>query len=162
MGSIQSLKCRECGKEYAPQFRYICEECFGPLDVIYNFSFNLKRTTFSSRDVKTYWRYFELLPIANKSNIVDLSAGFTPLQKASGLGKQIGGMKNLFIKNDSVNPTFSFKDRPAGVAVSRAKETKLKAVGCASTGNLASATAATMLQKQNCLVIFFHHLTLKR
>src|SRR4051794_17620790 len=142
MGSIQSLKCRECGKEYSPQFRYICEECFGPLDVIYNFSFNVKRNTFSSRDVKTYWRYFELLPIADKSNIVDLSAGFTPLQKASGLGKQIGGIKNLFIKNDSVNPTFSFKDRPAGVAVSKAKEMNLPAVGCASTGNLASATAA--------------------
>jgi threonine synthase len=58
--------------------------------------------------VKTYWRYFELLPIADKSNIVDLSAGFTPLQKADGLAKQIGELKNLFIKNDSVNPTFSF------------------------------------------------------
>ena len=142
MGSIRSLKCRECSKEYAPQFKYICEECFGPLDVVYNFSLNINKNTFSSRDVKTYWRYFELLPIADKSNIVDLSAGFTPLQKADGLAKQIGELKNLFIKNDSVNPTFSFKDRPAGVAVSRAKETKLKAVGCASTGNLASATAA--------------------
>src|SRR5918999_2164685 len=142
MGSIRSLKCRECSKEYAPQFKYICEECFGPLDVVYNFSWNINKNTFSSRDVKTYWRYFELLPIADKSNIVDLSAGFTPLQKAGGLAKQIGELKNLFIKNDSVNPTFSFKDRPAGVAVSRAKETKLKAVGCASTGNLASATAA--------------------
>src|SRR5215217_2562968 len=142
MGSIRSLKCRECSKEYAPQFKYICEECFGPLDVVYNFPLNINRKTFSLRDVKTYWRYFELLPIADKSNIVDLSAGFTPLQKAGGLAKQIGELKNLFIKNDSVNPTFSFKDRPAGVAVSRAKETKLKAVGCASTGNLASATAA--------------------
>src|SRR5215212_5160920 len=142
MGSIQSLKCRECGKEYSPQFRYICEECFGTMDVIYNFFLHVPSPLLLSRDVQTYWRYFELLPIADKSNIVDLGAGFTPLQKASGLGKQIGGIKNLFIKNDSVNPTFSFKDRPAGVAVSRAKETKLKAVGCASTGNLASATAA--------------------
>jgi threonine synthase len=90
---------------------------------------------------KTYWRYFELLPIVDKHNIVNINAGFTPLQNAEDLGKQIG-LDNLFIKNDSVNPTFSFKDRPAGVAVSRAKETKLKAVGCASTGNLASATAA--------------------
>ncbi|MGI0005660.1 MAG: threonine synthase, partial [Nitrososphaera sp.] len=64
-----------------------------------------------------------------------------PLQYADNLGQRLG-LKNLFVKNDSVNPTFSFKDRPAGVAVSRAKETKLKAVGCASTGNLASATAA--------------------
>ncbi|HET7284990.1 MAG TPA: threonine synthase [Nitrososphaeraceae archaeon] len=141
MGIIQSLKCRECGKEYEPQFRYICEECFGPLDVIYNTS-NIRKDTFASRQDKTYWRYFELLPIADKGNIVNLNAGFTPLQHANRLGKEIGGLKNLYIKNDSVNPTFSFKDRPAGVAVSRAKEIKLKAVGCASTGNLASATAA--------------------
>ena len=141
MGIIQSLKCRECGKEYEPQFRYICEECFGPLDVIYDTS-NVRKDIFVSRQDKTYWRYFELLPIADKGNIVNLNAGFTPLQHANRLGKELGGLKNLYIKNDSVNPTFSFKDRPAGVAVSRAKEIKLKAVGCASTGNLASATAA--------------------
>ena len=141
MGIIQSLKCRECGKKSEPQFRYICEECFGPLDVIYDTS-NVRKDIFVSRQDKTYWRYFELLPIADKGNIVNLNAGFTPLQHANRLGKEIGGLKNLYIKNDSVNPTFSFKDRPAGVAVSRAKEIKLKAVGCASTGNLASATAA--------------------
>jgi threonine synthase len=141
MGIIQSLKCRECGKEYEPQFRYICEECFGPLDVIYDTS-NVRKDIFVSRQDKTYWRYFELLPVADKGNIVNLNAGFTPLQHANRLGKEIGGLKNLYIKNDSVNPTFSFKDRPAGVAVSRAKEINLKAVGCASTGNLASATAA--------------------
>lgn len=142
MGKVYSLKCRECGKEYEAQFRYVCEECFGPLDVIYEFHSNIKRETFTSRKEKTYWRYFELLPIANKNNIVNLHAGLTPLQKADRLAKEIGGLKDLFIKNDSVNPTFSFKDRPAGIAVSRAKETRLKAVGCASTGNLASATAA--------------------
>lgn len=141
MGIIRSLTCRECGAEYKPQFRYVCEECFGPLDIIYDIPDNLNRQTFSSRVEKTYWRYFELLPILDKSCIVNINAGFTPLQNAEDLGKQIG-LDNLFIKNDSVNPTFSFKDRPAGVAVSRAKETKLKAVGCASTGNLASATAA--------------------
>jgi threonine synthase len=139
MGSISSLKCRECGREYEPQFRYVCEECFGPLDVLYK-DVSVNRNTFEARE-KTYWRYFELLPIADKSNIVSLNAGLTPLQNADKLGTRLG-LKNLFVKNDSVNPTFSFKDRPAGVAVSRAKETKLKAVGCASTGNLASATAA--------------------
>src|ERR671922_1750979 len=142
MGDVRALKCRECGKEYEPQFRYICEECFGPLDVQYKFLSNINRDTFSSRKEKSYWRYFEMLPIENKNNIVNLHAGLTPLQKADRLAKEIGGLKNLFIKNDSVNPTFSFKDRPAGIAVSRAKETKLKAVGCASTGNLAAATAA--------------------
>jgi len=142
MGEVHALKCRECGLEYEPQFRYICEECFGPLDVQYEFPSNISRETFSSRKERSYWRYFEMLPIANKNNIVNLQAGLTPLQKADRLAKEMGGLKNLFIKNDSVNPTFSFKDRPAGIAVSRAKETKLKAVGCASTGNLASATAA--------------------
>ena len=132
MGSIKSLKCRECLKEYEPQFRYICEDCFGPLDVTYN-ELSISRHTFESRE-KTYWRYFELLPIANKSNIVNLNAGLTPLQYADSWATDLGS--SCDIKNDSVNPTFSFKDRPAGVAVSRAKETRLKAVGCASTGNL--------------------------
>src|SRR5919202_1656385 len=142
MGTIQSLRCRECGAEYEARFIYVCEECFGPLDVIYNLPSNIKKSTFESRHEKTYWRYFELLPIAHKGNIIDLNAGFTPLQYADILGKEMGGLKNLFIKNDSVNPTFSFKDGPAGVAVSKAREMGLKAVGCASTGNLASATAA--------------------
>jgi threonine synthase len=139
MGSIRSLKCRECGKEYEPQFRYVCEECFGPLDVLYK-DVKVDRHTFELRE-KNYWRYFELLPIADRSSVVSLNAGLTPLQHADKLGGRLG-LKSLYVKNDSVNPTFSFKDRPAGVAVSRAKETKLKAVGCASTGNLASATAA--------------------
>ena len=142
MGIIRCLKCRECNKEYGTQFRYICEECFGPLDIIYDLPSSLNRASFMSRQTKNYWRYFELLPIANRNNIVSLDTGFTPLQHANRIGKTLGGLRNLFIKNDSVNPTFSFKDRPAGIAVSRAKEIKLKAVGCASTGNLASATAA--------------------
>jgi threonine synthase len=141
MGIIQSLICRECKKEYKPQFRYICEDCFGPLDVKYIYPTNIKRELFESRTEKTYWRYFELLPIKDKNNIVSINSGFTPLQKSTNLSTDLR-LKSLYIKNDSVNPTFSFKDRPAGVAVSRAKEINLKAVGCASTGNLASATAA--------------------
>ena len=141
MGIIQSLICRECKKEYKPQFRYICEDCFGPLDVNYIYPNNIKRELFESRKEKTYWRYFELLPIRDKNNIISINSGFTPLQKSTNLSIDLQ-LKSLYIKNDSVNPTFSFKDRPAGVAVSRAKEINLKAVGCASTGNLASATAA--------------------
>jgi len=133
------LQCRECKKEYDSTFKYICDECFGPLDVHYNFP-SLTKNTFVNRE-QTYWRYFELLPITDKSNIVSINAGMTPLVKAEKLGKEIG-LNNLYIKNDSVNPTFSFKDRPAGVAVSKAKEFGLASVGCASTGNLASATAA--------------------
>ncbi len=139
MAKIKSLQCRECKKEYTPTFRYICEECFGPLDVRYDFP-KVTKNTFANRE-HTYWRYHEMLPIESKSNIVSIGAGLTPLIKADKLGEQLG-LNNLYIKNDSVNPTFSFKDRPAGVAVSKAKEFGLSAVGCASTGNLASATAA--------------------
>ena len=117
MGIIQSLICRECKKEYKPQFRYICEDCFGPLDVKYIYPTNIKRELFESRTEKTYWRYFELLPIKDKNNIVSINSGFTPLQKSTNLSTDLR-LKSLYIKNDSVNPTFSFKDRPAGVAVS--------------------------------------------
>jgi len=134
-----SLQCRECKKEYESTFKYICDDCFGPLDVHYDFP-SVSKNTFTNRE-KTYWRYFELLPIEHKSNIVSIDAGMTPLIKADKLGEKLG-LKNLYIKNDSVNPTFSFKDRPAGIAVSKAKEFGMSAVGCASTGNLASATAA--------------------
>jgi len=139
LAKIKSLQCRECKKEYTPTFRYICEECFGPLDVQYDFP-QVNKNTFANRE-HTYWRYHELLPIESKSNIVSIGAGLTPLIKADKLGEKLG-LNNLYIKNDSVNPTFSFKDRPAGVAISKAKEFGLSAVGCASTGNLASATAA--------------------
>jgi len=133
------LRCRECKKEYDSTFKYICDECFGPLDVHYHFP-PITKDIFVNRE-QTYWRYFELLPIIDKSNIVSINAGMTPLVRAEQLGKEIG-LNNLYIKNDSVNPTFSFKDRPAGVAISKAKEFGLDSVGCASTGNLASATAA--------------------
>ncbi|TLX94275.1 MAG: threonine synthase [Thaumarchaeota archaeon] len=139
LGKIKFLQCRECKKEYSPRFKYVCDECFGPLDVCYDFP-TVNKNTFSNRE-HTYWRYYELLPIESKSNIISIGAGMTPLIKADKLGEKLG-LNNLYIKNDSVNPTFSFKDRPAGVAVSKAKEFGLSAVGCASTGNLASATAA--------------------
>jgi len=133
------LQCRECHKQYDSTFKYICDDCFGPLDVHYEFP-EITKESFNGRE-QTYWRYFELLPIVDKSNIISINAGMTPLVKAEKLGKELG-LNNLYVKNDSVNPTFSFKDRPAGVAISKAKEFGLKSVGCASTGNLASATAA--------------------
>ena len=134
------LACRECGRRAAPEFRYVCSECFGPLDVAYEDVPSLSPGTFDGRP-QTYWRYFELLPLEDRSNIVDIGAGMTPLIRAERLGKELG-LSNLYVKNDSVNPTFSFKDRPAGVAVSKSMELGLSSVGCASTGNLASATAA--------------------
>ena len=133
------LVCRECGAVHEPTFRYVCDECFGPLDVRYPDA-SVSRSAIASR-AQTYWRYRELLPILDEKNIVDIGAGMTPLTHAERLGAELG-LERLYIKNDSVNPTFSFKDRPAGVAVSKSRELGLPAVGCASTGNLASATAA--------------------
>ncbi|MBI4258651.1 MAG: threonine synthase [Thaumarchaeota archaeon] len=141
MGQIGGLRCRECSKEYDPSLRYVCEECFGPLDVFYDYdAIKVTPETFAPRD-KTMWRYFELLPLSSLSSVVNLWQGFTPLHRSKRLAAKLG-LRELYLKNDSVNPTFSFKDRPAGVGVSRALELELKAIGCASTGNLAAATAA--------------------
>ena len=138
---VKSLQCRICKKEFQAELNYVCDECFGPLDVIYNFDeINLTKNIISERE-KNLWRYNELLPIENKKNIVDIGAGYTPLHKAKKLAEKIG-IKELYIKNDTVNPSFSFKDRPASVAVSKCQELGLWAVGSPSTGNLASATAA--------------------
>ena len=97
------LQCRECIKEYDSTFEYICEDCVGPLDVKSKFT-PLNKETFVNRE-HTYWRYFELLPIQDKSNIVSLEAGMTPLIHAKKLGEKLG-LSKLYIKNDSVNPTF--------------------------------------------------------
>jgi threonine synthase len=138
---IKTLKCRECGAEYPPVKIHACENCFGPLEVEYRLDeIQLDRKQLSSRP-SSLWRYSELLPVSDKSKIVDLGAGFTRLIEAKRLAEALG-IKKLWIKDDTVNPTGSFKDRPATVAVSKARELQYDAVGCASTGNLAGATAA--------------------
>jgi threonine synthase len=119
----------------------ICEECFGPLEVVYDYE-NIKEAV--SRGTieegpPTLWRYQGLLPV--KGQPVDLGAGFTPLVRADNLAGELG-LKELYIKNDSLNPTFSFKDRVVSVAVSKALEFSFSTIGCASTGNLASSVAA--------------------
>lgn len=140
-GYIKALKCRECGREYPPIRIYACEDCFGPLEVVYNLdSIELDKNSFEERP-NTLWRYHELLPIEDKAKVVDLGAGFTGLRECRKLSKELG-LRKLRIKDDTVNPTGSFKDRPATVAVTKALEFGFKAVGCASTGNLAAATAA--------------------
>jgi len=109
--------------------------------VVYDIgAINLSRESFKNR-LKTVWRYHELLPVQNPAKAVDLGAGYTPLHRCSRLAEAIG-LRNLYVKDDTVNPTNSFKDRPATVAVSKALEFGAKAVGCASTGNLAAAVAA--------------------
>ncbi|MEM3957072.1 MAG: threonine synthase [Thermoproteota archaeon] len=140
-GYVKSLKCRECGREYPPTKIYACEHCFAPLEVIYDFdSITLNKDLIKNRE-KTLWRYRELLPINDYEKIVDIGAGFTPLKECKRLAEALN-LKKLYVKNDTVNPTGSFKDRPASVAVSKALELGFRAVGCASTGNLAAATAA--------------------
>ncbi len=141
LGTPIYLKCRECGKEYPPQKLTICDDCFGPLDVEYDIAkIDLDRRSFEGRS-RNIWRYHELLPIVDKRNIVDLHTGFTPLAQAENLGRSIG-TKRLYVKNDSVNPTFSFKDRPAEVAVSKALEFGDSVVCAVSTGNLGASVAA--------------------
>jgi threonine synthase len=143
MSFVIGLKCRECGREYAKQPLAGCEDCFAPLEVEYDYegiSRVLTREAIASRP-KNLWRYRELLPIDGDPS-VGLSSGATPLIRATRLGRVLG-INDLYIKNDSVNsPTLSFKDRVTAVAINKALEFKLEAVGCASTGNLANSVAA--------------------
>jgi threonine synthase len=143
MSFVEGLKCRECGREYPKQPIAGCEYCFAPLEVAYDYegiSRVLTREAIAARQ-KNLWRYRELLPI-DGDPIVGLASGATPLIRATRLGRKLG-LDELYIKNDSVNsPTLSFKDRVTAVAINKALEFKLEAVGCASTGNLANSVAA--------------------
>ncbi len=137
---FKDLQCRECGRKYPAEAIYVCEYCFGPLEVVYDYdNINISRTSIKNGP-PSLWRYKELLPVYT-SCPVTISEGMTPLIRAKNLEKKLG-LKELYIKNDSVNPTFSFKDRVVTVAVSRAKELGFDTVACASTGNLACSVAA--------------------
>jgi threonine synthase len=141
--SVESLKCKECGTAYELDARYVCENCFGPLEVAYDFSgldaAEVKRRIQAGS--QGIWRYRDFLPF--KGNASDpLEPGFTPLLKASRLAERLGVDAEIYIKNDAANPTHSFKDRVVAVAVAKAKELGFDTVACASTGNLANAVAA--------------------
>ena len=137
------MQCRECRTEYPPVQLAVCESCFGPLEVRYEI--DAVRAAFQSSFLAdrphTLWRYREFLPVFDDRAIVDLAPGYTPLRRAKNLESVIG-TGEIWIKDDTVNPTYSFKDRPVAVAIAKAREWSLPAVGCASTGNLAAATAA--------------------
>jgi len=137
------LTCRECGKHYDALPIHVCEFCFGPLEVSYDYDAIAKRINrklIESRPTNM-WRYRELLPVEGDIT-VGFNVGFTPLIKADRLAKRLG-IRELWIKNDTVNyPTLSFKDRVVSVALSRAKEFGFEVVACASTGNLANSVAA--------------------
>ncbi len=142
MTHVQSLRCRECGREYDVAPIFTCEWCFGPLEVTYDY--NAIRSSISREKIASgplsIWRYQDLLPVEHNP-AVDLGAGFTPLVRADRLAAQLG-LGELWIKNDTMNPTNSFKDRVSVVALSKALEFGFKVAACASTGNLANSVAA--------------------
>lgn len=143
MSHLKGLKCRECGKEYPKEALHVCELCFGPLEVSYEYDRireTLTREVIEKRG-PNMWRYRELLPLEGDPS-VGAQVGFTPLVRAWNLGRVLG-VDEIYIKNDAVNfPTLSFKDRVVSVAISRAREMGFDIVACASTGNLANSVAA--------------------
>lgn len=141
--AIQGLQCKECGAEYEAKATHVCELCFGPLEVKYDY--DLLRQTVSRQTIEagpnSIWRYKAFLPVTSE-NPIDVGTGMTPLVQANRLARRLG-LKKLYIKNDAVNmPTLSFKDRVVSVALTRARELGFTTVSCASTGNLANSTAA--------------------
>ena len=141
--SIESLKCKECGTAYALDASYVCENCFGPLEVAYDYS------SLNSVEVKRriqagsqgIWRYADFLPFEGRPGD-PLEPGLTPLVRADRLAELLGTDAEIWIKNDAANPTHSFKDRVVSVALARARELGFDTIACASTGNLANAVAA--------------------
>jgi threonine synthase len=141
MGAILGLRCRECGREYPAEPIHVCEYCFAPLEVVYDYD-EIRSVISPGRIAagpRSIWRYSDLLPGSEKR--VDLGAGLTPLVTAPRLGAELG-LHDLWIKNDTVNPTHSFKDRVVSVALTVARDFGFNTAACASTGNLANAVAA--------------------
>lgn len=142
MSYIKGLFCKECGREYPAEALNVCDFCFGPLEVSYDYDAISKVISREriAQGPQNLWRYHDLLP-ADAANAVDINAGFTPLIKANNLAKHLG-LDELYIKNDSVNPSFSFKDRVVAIASTKAVEFGFDTLACASTGNLAGSVAA--------------------
>jgi threonine synthase len=143
MSLVRGLQCKECGREYPKSAIYVCEYCFGPLEVMYDYPTimgMMTRAAIESRP-RNLWRYRELLPIEGEPR-VGLYSGYTPLIRADNLARALG-VRELWVKNDGVNaPTLSYKDRVVPVAVSKAIELEFDTIGCASTGNLANSVSA--------------------
>lgn len=147
MSSVLGLRCKECGERYPKSPVHVCEYCFGPLEVEYDYAEIAKVLTRKRIEdgPMSMWRYRDLLPLDDQPR-AGLQAGFTPLFKAERLGEALGH-KDLWVKNDAVNcPTQSFKDRVVAVALSKAIEFGYDTVACASTGNLANSVAAQAAQ----------------
>ena len=142
MSSLEALKCKECGERYELTARYVCDICFGPLEVAYDFS-GLDAAEVKRRiqgGPQDIWRYADFLPFEQRPQTA-LAAGVTPLVKADRLAERLG-LRDVWVKNDAANPTHSFKDRVVTVALAKARELGFQVVACASTGNLANSVAA--------------------
>lgn len=142
MSFVSGLRCRECSREYPSEALNVCDFCFGPLEVVYDYATIAEVVTRDriTQGPLSIWRYHDLLPSSGE-NPVDIQAGYTPLLKVPNLGKRLG-LNNLYVKNDSVNPSYSFKDRVVSVAATKAVEFGFDTLACASTGNLACSVAA--------------------
>jgi threonine synthase len=147
-----NLKCRECAAEYALEARYVCERCFGPLEVAYANARLADDIPGLRRRIQggpqNIWRYADFLPLTAQpgpsgrvSSRAALPAGCTPLIRADRLAERLG-LREVWVKNDAANPTHSFKDRVVSVASARARELGFEVLACASTGNLANSVAA--------------------
>ncbi|HZJ29853.1 MAG TPA: threonine synthase, partial [Solirubrobacterales bacterium] len=142
MAAVQSLRCKECHTSYELEARYVCEHCFGPLEVAYDYS-GLDPAAAKRRiqaGPSTLWRYADFLPFEAPPRTT-LAAGVTPLIRADRLAERLG-LGEVWVKNEAANPTHSFKDRVVTVALAKARELGYDVVACASTGNLANAVAA--------------------
>ncbi|MDP7416206.1 MAG: threonine synthase [Dehalococcoidales bacterium] len=141
MSYATALRCRKCGHEYPLKPLNVCNFCLSPLEVIYDYKSMMKAISQEklAKGQFTMWRYKDMLPV--ESDAVDIGTGFTSLVKADNLGRELG-LDHLYIKNDGLNPTFSFKDRVVSVAITKAREFGFDTVACASTGNLAASVAA--------------------
>jgi threonine synthase len=142
MAYVQALRCRECGRTYDIAPIYTCEWCFGPLEVAYDYDAirdNISREQIAEGP-QTIWRYAPLLPVDPPGGAM-LPVGWTPLLRADRLAAELG-LGEVWIKDDTRNPTNAFKDRVVAVALAKALEFGMKTLACASTGNLANAVAA--------------------
>ena len=155
MSHVKSLRCRGCGNEYPVEPLNVCEFCFGPLEVNYDYNSIARSVTRESieKGPATMWRYDDFLPVDGK-DAVDIGTGFTPLVRAKTLGRMLG-LDRLYIKNDAVNPTYSFKDRPVSVTTTKALEFEFEVLACVSTGNLMGSVAAHGARAGMKTMVFF-------
>jgi threonine synthase len=152
--AVKVLRCRECGGEVPAGPVYVCERCFGPLEAVYDLD-ALRRLPLRERiegGPRSIWRYADLLPV-DYDPVVDLSPGMTPLAAAPRLGQALG-LRRLYLKNDSMNPTWSFKDRAVEIGTAAARRFGYQVLACASTGNLANSVAAHAARAGMRAVVF--------